>query len=112
MDNFPIDEDDELSQGERDEVVGRFQIDSGTLDAFLDYVAAEGLSLPEDEVEKNREVIRNLLSQEVLLLLVGDEASYRIALELDSQVRAAIDLLPKALSLLDASSKEDPSLGS
>lgn len=112
VDNFPIGRDEELSQGERDEVVERFQMDSGTLDAFLDYVAAEGLSLPEDEVEKNREVIKNLLSQEVLLLLVGEEASYRIALELDSQVRAAIDLLPKALSLLDSSSKEDSSLGS
>jgi hypothetical protein len=112
LDDFPIDRDNDLSQGERDEVAGRFQMDSETLDAFMDYVAAEGLSLPEDEIEENREVIKNLLSQEVLLLLVGEEASYRMALELDSQVRAAIDLLPKALSLLDSSSKEDSSRGS
>jgi carboxyl-terminal processing protease len=112
LDGFPIDKDNDLSQGERDEVVGRFQMDSETFDAFMDYVAAEGLNLPEDEIEENREVIKNLLSQEVLLLLVGDEASYRIALELDSQVRAAIDLLPKALSLLDSVSERDSSQGS
>ena len=112
LDDFPIDRDNDLSQGERDEVAGRFQMDSETLDAFMDYVAAEGLSLPEDEIEENREVIKNLLSQELLLLLVGEEASYRIALELDSQVRAAIDLLPKALSLLDSASERDSSQGS
>ncbi len=112
LDEFPIDRDNDISQGERDEVLDRFRMDSETVDAFLEFVAAEGLNLPEDEVEENKEVIQNLLEQEVLLLLVGDEASYRIALELDSQVRAAIDLLPKAHTLLSSSNEENSSLGS
>ncbi len=112
LDEFPIDRDNDISQGERDEVLDRFRMDSETVDAFLEFVAAEGLNLPEGEVEENKEVIQNLLAQEVLLLLVGDEASYRIALELDSQVRAAIDLLPKAHTLLSSSNEENSSLGS
>lgn len=109
---FPKDREHDILQAERDEVFERFKMDSKTVDAFMDYVAAEGLNLPEDEVEENKDLIENLLAQEVLLLLVGEEASYRVALELDSQVRTAIDLLPKAHTLLESSSEEDSSLGS
>ncbi|HUV14568.1 MAG TPA: S41 family peptidase [Acidobacteriota bacterium] len=109
---FPKDREHDILQAERDEVFERFKMDSKTVDAFMDYVAAEGLNLPEDEVEENKDLIENLLAQEVLLLLVGEEASYRVALELDSQVRTAIDLLPKAHTLLETSSEEDSSLGS
>ncbi len=112
LDEFPVDSDHDISQGERDEVFERFRMDSETVDAFMDYVATEGLSVSADEVEENHDLIENLLAQEVLLLLVGEEASYRVALELDSQVRAAIDLLPKAHTLLDPSSEDDSSLGS
>jgi len=112
LDSFPKDRENDISQGERDEVFERFKMDPETLDAFMQYVAAEGLILPEDEVDENKDLIENMLAQEVLLLLVGEEASYRVALELDSQVRAAIDLLPKAHTLLKSSSEEDSSMGS
>jgi carboxyl-terminal processing protease len=112
LDAFPKDRENDISQGERDEAFERFKMDPETLDAFMQYVAAEGMSLPEDEVDENKDLIENMLAQEVLLLLVGEEASYRVALELDSQVRAAIDLLPKAHTLLKSSSEEDSSMGS
>ena len=72
-----------------------------TLSAFRIFLKENDLDLSAEDLEENRKVISNLIKQELLLLLLGDEASYKVALDLDKQVLTAIERLPFAQSLLD-----------
>jgi len=87
--------DDEVTR-----VIADFNVGPEALAQFRDYAASKGVTFADEEWQENGPVIANFMKQEFLLLLVGDEASYRVALELDNQVLAGIDRLPQASALL------------
>lgn len=92
--------DREKTQKQKQALVDQVQITDQLLDRFTEYMAENDLEFSEEEFESDREIIRNLLRRELLLLLVGDEASYKVALELDRQVQTAIGSLDQATVLM------------
>ena len=99
LDNLPS-RLDGLTDDEVTKVIEKLKVDDQLEANFRKYTEERGLTLTDSSWEESRSVIRNFIRQELILLLVGDEASYRIALELDKQVQAAIDKLPRAAALL------------
>ena len=97
---------DKLQESQADEVITDLQIRGESLEHFRKYVANHSLTFTDAEWNSARPVIRNFLKQELLLLLVGDEASYRVALNLDKQVQTAIERLPQVTVLLQKSMTE------
>jgi carboxyl-terminal processing protease len=97
---FPDDSFDSLTSAERRELIDRIVITDDVLVQFRKELDAEGFEYSPQDWEANERVVRNLLRQELLLLLVGDEESYRVALELDRQVQTALARLPQAETLL------------
>jgi carboxyl-terminal processing protease len=95
-----------LEENQAKEVIADLQIRGGSLDAFRKYVANHKLTFTDAEWNPAKPVVRNFLKQELLLLLVGDDASYRVALDLDKQVQTAIERLPQATALLQKSMSE------
>lgn len=89
-----------LSDEEVADVIRRVQVDEKEVQRFRQFVEKSDLEFTDEEWEESSKVIANFIKQEVLLLLVGDEASYRVALELDRQVQAAIQHFPQATALL------------
>ncbi len=96
----------QLEESQAEEVIADLQIGKESLDRFRRYVSDHSLTFSDAEWQPATPVIRNFLKQELLLLLVGDTASYRVALELDKQVQAAIERLPHVTALLQKSMSE------
>jgi carboxyl-terminal processing protease len=94
---------DGLSDDEVGRVINTLSLEGRAFEDFRTYLADAGMEFGDEEWRDNATVVGNFLKQELLLLLVGDEASYRVALQLDRQVQTAIDRLPQAVALLQAS---------
>lgn len=99
LEGFPSDLD-AVNDDEVERIIHTFRIEGEAFEAFREYLADAGLEFSDEEWREGGHVVENFLKQELLLLLLGDEASYRVALELDKQVRTAIERLPQALTLL------------
>lgn len=97
---------DKLDESQADQVIADLRIEGRNLDEFRHYVQQNSLTFSDSEWDSAKPVIQNFLKQELLLLLVGDEASYRVALELDKQVQTAIEQLPNVTALLQKSISE------
>jgi carboxyl-terminal processing protease len=99
--SFPTGEVGSFTDQEVDKVIKKIQVSDQTFAAFKEFIIENKADVTTEELVENRDVISNLLKQELLLLLVGDEASYKVALDLDKQVQTAIERMPAALTLLD-----------
>jgi carboxyl-terminal processing protease len=109
--SFPQVEVETLSEAERQRIVSRLQISDGTLQTFRDFLAENEVEYSDEEFRDNKELIRSILRQEILLLTVGDEESYQVALEMDKQVQTAIERLPKVRTLLEPEKDGDNQFG-
>jgi len=78
------------------------QVDAAILQDFRRYAAEQGVRINDEEWKASENIIANLLRQELLLLAVGDEASYRVALQLDRQVQRALELIPQVNAILQS----------
>lgn len=99
--HYSRDELDRLSEEERSRLASELEVTEKTLERFREFLQNQDVQLTAEEFEENRDVISNILKQELLMLLFGDEESYRIGLQLDKQVQVALEMLPIALSLLE-----------
>ncbi len=91
---------DSLTDAETEKVIQAIRLEGAPLEGFRKFASEAGLEFSDVEWNENSGAIANFLKQELLLLLIGDEASYRVALELDRQVQTAILRLPQVMSLL------------
>lgn len=91
---------DGLSDDEAEKVIQSLNLDGPVMESFRAFVTESDLQVTASDWQENEAAIANFLKQEFLLLLVGDEASYRVALDLDRQVQTAIERLPQVMSLL------------
>ncbi len=70
------------------------------MDRFVEFLRDEGLDFNGEQLEESRNQLNNRLQQEVVSNIFGDAASVLVRLEIDSQAKTAIDLLPKAKDLI------------
>ncbi len=89
-----------LDAKHRQELMDRLVISDATLNLFKDFLSKQDKEIRfGDSFDENVELIRNRIRQELFLAMFGEKDGYRIALELDTQLRRAIELLPKAAAL-------------
>lgn len=89
-----------LDPAEKSRIADYFEVPQSVLETFSAFLSENDIEFSRGEFEQDEKLIRTRIKQELLLLLLGDEESYRVALELDKQVQAAIKALPKAQALL------------
>jgi len=89
------------SEARKEEVAKQIEIDEDLMQKFREFVNSRSISLSDEEWEGNDIVLKNLLRQELLLLFVGEEASYKVALELDNQLKGAIARRAEAQELME-----------
>jgi carboxyl-terminal processing protease len=89
-----------MKKEERRQAVDSLEISDRTLRAFEAFLIEKEIEFAETELAENKEFITTWLRGEIVLLTFGEEESYRINLELDSQLQTALDQLPEAASLL------------
>jgi len=88
------------------EVARQLKIDDALMAKFREFVASKSVNLSEEEWEESDVVLKNFLRQELLLLYVGEEASYRVALELDNQLEGAIAKRAEAEELIETQTRQ------
>lgn len=93
------------SEERKQEVAKQLTVDDGLMGKFREFADSRSVSLSEEEWKANDTVLRNLLRQELLLLFVGEEASYKVALELDNQLQGAIERRGEAEALMETRTK-------
>ncbi|UCF38302.1 MAG: S41 family peptidase [Acidobacteriota bacterium] len=103
MTENPPEKIEALSLKDREKLADQFVLSDQLYTRFLDFAQESDVELSADEIAANEVYFKNFLRQELLLLLVGDEASYKVALELDKQVQTAIDRIPLVENLLASS---------
>ncbi|MBN2320951.1 MAG: S41 family peptidase [Acidobacteria bacterium] len=94
------------SEKRKQEVAQQVKIDDALMGKFREFVSSRSVSLSEEEWKENDAVLKNFLRQELLLLYVGEEASYKVALELDNQLKEAIARRDEARELIEMHTKK------
>ena len=96
---------DKASEERKQEFAQGLKIDDDLMQKFREFVSSKSISLTEEEWKENDAVLKNFLRQELLLLYVGEEASYKVALELDNQLKGAIARRAEAEELMETQTR-------
>ena len=83
----------------REELIQKLAITDEILGLFKTFLLSKETDVTDQSFEESRQVIENRIKQRLFLNLFGDEASFKVALEVDQQVLRAIELLPEATAL-------------
>ncbi len=69
-----------------------------TMELFRQFLQEqeEPVRLLQEGFERNQDIMRNRLKQQLFVQVFGEEQGYEVGLELDDQVQRAIELLPRA----------------
>jgi carboxyl-terminal processing protease len=81
------------------EVPGDFGSDPVLMESFRDFLAEKEFEYTDEEFEEGEDFISIMLRSEIARKVWGDDASYRIRLEGDSQLLKTIDLVREATTL-------------
>ena len=92
-----------LPARDREQLLGDTRIGPEVLEAFRLYLLEHDLEFEEQEFEEDAHILTNHIQQRIYLKLFGDREGYRISLDIDRQVQRALDLLPRASSLVQKS---------
>lgn len=88
---------------DKKQLLGDTRITAQVLEEFRLYLLEQELEFEEQEFEEDADILTNHIQQRIYLKLFGDREGYRISLDIDRQVRRALDLLPRARSLVQKS---------
>ena len=79
-----------------------WQPDQAVVDAFHKYLVDKGIPFEEAAFTTNLDWTKMRLKQQIYASVISDIEAERVAIEADPEVKAAIDAMPKAQSLLDS----------
>lgn len=103
--NIPFDSISEdytkISRERLDFLIKRTRITSELLEYFKLELSSNNISFDDEAFNKDLEIIRNRILQQLYTKLFGDRESYRASLTIDPQVQKALELLPAAERLLE-----------
>ena len=88
---------------EKERLLGDTRISPEVLEEFRLYLLEQELEFEQQEFEEDADILTNHIQQRIYLKLFGDREGYRISLDIDRQVQRALDLLPRARSLVQKS---------
>ena len=88
---------------DKEQLLGETRIGPEVLEEFRLYLLRQEFGFEEQEFEEDADILANHIQQRIYLKLFGDREGYRISLDIDRQVQRALDLLPRARSLVQKS---------
>ena len=92
-----------LSSLDKERLLGETRINPEVLEGFRRYLREEEMEFEDEEFTEEADVLANHIQRRIYLELFGDREGYRISLDIDRQVQRALDLLPRARSLIQKS---------
>ena len=97
---YSREERNQFTPDERERLVAETEVTDQTLQHFKEFVQGKDVEVAAEAFEENRRSIVYRIKQELFSTLFDDEEGFKVALEIDPQVQRAIELLPKAATLL------------
>ena len=97
---YSREERNQFTPDERERLVVETDVTDQTLQRFKEFVQGKDVEVAAEAFEENRRSIVYRIKQELFSTLFDDEEGFKVALEIDPQVQRAIELLPKAATLL------------
>ena len=97
---YSREERNQFTPDERERLVAETEVTDQTLQRFKEFVQGKDIEVTAEAFEENRRSIVYRIKQELFSTLFDDEEGFKVALEIDPQVQRAIELLPKAATLL------------
>ncbi len=97
---YSREERNQFTPDERERLVAETDVTDQTLQHFKEFVQGKDVEVAAEAFEENRRSTVYRIKQELFSTLFDDEEGFKVALEIDPQVQRAIELLPKAATLL------------
>jgi carboxyl-terminal processing protease len=91
--------------GTRPTITKDFQVDDAILADFRKYLTAHNVRYTEPEISENLDWIKRKIKEEVFVYNYGQQEGYKVELEADPQLLAAIDAVPQARALYEKARK-------
>ncbi|MDZ7336972.1 MAG: S41 family peptidase [candidate division KSB1 bacterium] len=87
-----------------------FTVSEQMCNSFLQHVRKSGFAFSDSEYQHNKTDIQFALKRELAFIFWGDVGRYRVAMQLDNQLKAALEQMPQAERLLSAKSFRERNL--
>jgi carboxyl-terminal processing protease len=91
--------------GTRPAITKDFQVDDALLADFRKYLTAHNVRYTEPEISENLDWIKRKIKEEVFIYTYGQQEGYKVELEADPQLLAAVDAVPQARALYEKARK-------
>jgi carboxyl-terminal processing protease len=100
--NLPIKSDEIKTSTQREETAAtsKFEVTDAMLDDFKEYLRGQKIVFTDQDIKDNVEFIKRRIKQEVFNTAFGLEEGYRVAIQGDTQVLKALDVMPQAKELM------------
>jgi carboxyl-terminal processing protease len=91
--------------GTRPTVTKQFEVDDALMQKFRDYLTKHNVRYTEPEIAESQDWIKRKIKQEVFMSAFGQQEGFKVMLEADPQVQAAVDAVPQARALYQNAKK-------
>ena len=91
--------------GTRPAITKDFVVDDAVVTDFRKYLASQNVHYTEPELAENLDWVKRKIKEEVFVSTFGQQEGYKVELETDPQLLAAIDAVPQARALYEKARK-------
>ena len=91
--------------GTRPTVTKNFEADDAVMRDLRNYMNKHNVRFTEPDIAENQDWIKRKIKQEVFLSVFGQQEGFKVLLESDPQVQAAMDAIPQARALYENARK-------
>jgi len=86
--------------GKTPRILPKFEITDGILEDFKEFLRGKRLEFTSDDIQSSLDFIKRRIKQEVFTSSFGLQEGFKIAIQGDTQVQKALDVLPEAKALM------------
>ncbi|MGC2622310.1 MAG: hypothetical protein WA244_03815, partial [Candidatus Acidiferrales bacterium] len=91
--------------GTRPKITEGFTVDDAVMQQFLAFLGRDDIKYTPDEIRDNSDWIKEHIQREASTYALGLPAGYKVAVDNDTQVIKAEDMIPQARALYDSAKK-------
>jgi len=85
--------------GTKPTITKDFAVDDIMLKTFREYLSKHNVRYTEPDMSENEEWVKRKIKQEVFMSTFGQQEGFKVLLQADPQVQAAMDAIPQARAL-------------
>jgi carboxyl-terminal processing protease len=100
--NLPLKSDEVKAAAQREDTAAtsKFEVTDAMLDDFKEYLRSQKVEFTDQDIKDNVDFIKRRIKQEVFNTAYGLEEGYRVAIQGDTQVVKALEVMPQAKELM------------